>query len=84
MEAICNNCNHWEQDPNKVSAITATTNAKAFGVCDELTGQHAMEPEYVLPLVHEKVDNTPKNFEMITGANFGCNHFSERKGWISE
>ena len=79
MEAICNNCNHWENNPVKVKVQN-----NSFGVCDELTGQHAMDPEYVLPLVHEKVDNTPKDFEMITGANFGCNHFTERKGWISE
>ncbi|WP_026464250.1 hypothetical protein [Adhaeribacter aquaticus] len=79
MEATCNHCGHWNQDTEKIKAPT-----DAFGVCDELTGQHAMEPEYVLPLVHEfsLVDNKPKDFEMITGANFGCNHFSERKGWI--
>ena len=79
MEATCNHCNHWNQDQAKT-----TVQNNAFGVCDELTGQHAMNPEYVLPLVHEssKVDNTPKQFEMITGAAFGCNHFSERKGWI--
>ena len=79
MEATCNHCDHWSQDQAK-----AQVKNDAFGLCDELTGQHAMEPEYVLPLVHEasKVDNTPKQFEMITGANFGCNHFSERKSWI--
>lgn len=79
MEATCNHCNHWNQDQAKVPVQN-----NAFGVCDELTGQHAMDPEYVLPLVHEasKVDATPKQFEMITGAGFGCNHFSERKGWI--
>ena len=78
MEATCNHCDHWHQDQAKVKAAT-----NEFGVCDELTGQHAMNPEYVLPLVHEKVDNTPEQFEMITGANFGCNHFSEKRGWIS-
>jgi hypothetical protein len=78
MEATCNHCNHWDQNPK----VKVPSNA--FGVCDELTGQHAMDPEYVLPLVHEKVDSTPKQFEMITGANFGCNHFTERKGWIAE
>ena len=79
MEATCNHCNHWNQDQAKTQVKN-----DAFGLCDELTGQHAMEPGYVLPLVHEvsKVDNTPKQFEMITGANFGCNHFSERRSWI--
>ncbi|WP_187261951.1 hypothetical protein [Pontibacter beigongshangensis] len=79
MEATCNHCTHWEQDPNKVEI-----QSKDFGVCDELTGQHAMDPEYVLPLVHEVsgTDNKPKQFEMITGAMFGCNHFSERKRWV--
>lgn len=76
MEATCNHCDHWHQDQAK------QVQSSAFGLCDELTGQHGMNPEYVLPLVHEKVDNTPKQFEMITGANFGCNHFSERKGWV--
>lgn len=78
MEATCNHCDHWHQEQ-----ATAPVQNKAFGVCDELTGQHAMDPEYVLPLIHEKVDNTPKQFEMITGANFGCNHFSGKRGWIS-
>ncbi|WP_458986198.1 hypothetical protein [Pontibacter sp. CAU 1760] len=57
---------------------------KDFGVCDELTGQHAMEPSYVLPLVHEgpSGDMKPKQFEMITGATFGCNHFSSRGNWV--
>jgi hypothetical protein len=78
MEATCNHCNHWNQDQAKVPV-----QSNAFGVCDELTGQHAMDPEYVLPLVHDsKIETTPKQFEMITGASFGCNHFSERKGWI--
>lgn len=77
MEATCNHCSHWEQDQNKIELQN-----NDFGVCDELTGQHAMEPAYVLPLVHEGVeDNTPKKFEMITGAMFGCNHFSERSTW---
>ena len=79
MEATCNHCNHWEQDPKK-----DIVHNNAFGGCDELNGKHAMDPEYVLPLVHEtsKVDSTPKQFEMITGSDFGCNHFSERKTWI--
>lgn len=78
MEATCNHCSHWEQDQKKVEL-----QSNDFGVCDELTGQHAMEPAYVLPLVHEGVqDNTPRKFEMITGAMFGCNHFSERRSWI--
>lgn len=78
MEATCNHCAHWEQDPDKVQL-----QSKDFGVCDELTGQHALEPEYVLPLVHEGMgDKKPKQFEMITGAMFGCNHFSERKNWV--
>ncbi len=78
MEATCNNCNHWEQDQNKVQL-----QSKDFGLCDELTGQHAMEPSYVLPLVHqESNDLKPKKFEMITGSQFGCNHFSERKRWV--
>lgn len=79
MEATCNHCNHWEQDQQKMPV-----QSQDFGVCDELTGKHAMEPEYVLPLIHEAAtgDNTPKRFEMITGAMFGCNHFSERRTWI--
>ena len=79
MEATCNHCNHWNQDEEKVKM-----QSPEFGVCDELTGQHAMEPEYVLPLVHEgrMNDKTPEQFEMITGAQFGCNHFSQRKSWI--
>ncbi len=81
MEATCNHCNHWEQDPDKIQIKVENS---AFGVCDELTGRHAMDPEYVLPLVHEasKADSTPQQFEMITGAGFGCNHFSERRSWI--
>ncbi|MFC5272262.1 hypothetical protein [Adhaeribacter terreus] len=79
MEATCNHCDHWHQDQAK-----AQVQNNAFGLCDELTGQHGMDPEYVLPLVHEasKVDNTPKQFEMITGSNFGCNHFSVKRGWV--
>ncbi|AKD04136.1 hypothetical protein POKO110462_19540 [Pontibacter korlensis] len=78
MEATCNHCTHWEQDQNKVKL-----QSQDFGVCDELTGQHAMEPEYVLPLVHEgPEDMKPQRFEMITGAMFGCNHFNERKNWV--
>lgn len=78
MEATCNQCTHWEQDQNKVKL-----QSKDFGVCDELTGQHAMEPSYVLPLVHESSsDLKPTKFEMITGSQFGCNHFSERKRWV--
>ncbi|MDX5347163.1 MAG: hypothetical protein LPK19_07930 [Hymenobacteraceae bacterium] len=74
MDATCNHCTHWAQDQNKVQL-----QSKDFGVCDELTGQHALEPSYVLPLVHEgKVDSKPNRFEMITGAWFGCNHFNER------
>lgn len=78
MEAVCNNCNHWEQDPSKVQL-----QSKDFGLCDELTGQHALEPAYVLPLVHEGAeDKKLRSFEMITGAQFGCNHFTERKAWV--
>jgi hypothetical protein len=78
MEATCNNCNHWEQDQNKIQL-----QSKDFGLCDELTGQHALEPSYVLPLVHqESKDLKPKQFEMITGSSFGCNHFTERKRWV--
>ncbi|QCR22573.1 hypothetical protein [Pontibacter sp. SGAir0037] len=79
MEAICNNCNHWEQKPEQVKI-----ESDAFGVCDELSGKTGMNPEYVLPLVHDAVmeNNTPQQFEMITGAQFGCNHFSERRSWI--
>jgi hypothetical protein len=79
MEATCNHCNHWHQEDAQVKLPS-----QDFGVCDELNGQHAMSPEYVLPLVPEtsRVDNTSANFEMITGAQFGCNHFSERKGWF--
>lgn len=78
MEATCNHCTHWEQDQNKIQLQNNN-----FGVCDELTGQHAMDPSYVLPLVHEaSEDLKPKQFEMITGAEFGCNHFSERKSWV--
>ncbi|KAA5549241.1 hypothetical protein [Adhaeribacter rhizoryzae] len=77
MEATCNHCNHWHPEQEK------PVPTQDFGVCDELTGQHAMNPEYVLPLVHEtSTDNTPQQFEMITGAMFGCNHFTERKGWF--
>ena len=80
MEATCNHCTHWEQDQNKIEL-----QSKDFGVCDELTGQHAMNPAYVLPLVHEgpENDSKPKQFEMITGATFGCNHFSGRRNWVS-
>jgi len=77
MEATCNHCDHWHQEQAKPQVQN-----NEFGLCDELTGKHALEPEYVLPLIHEEVDNTPKKFEMITGAAFGCNHFTERRGWI--
>lgn len=78
MEGTCNQCSHWEQDPDKIKL-----QSNDFGVCDELTGQHAMEPDYVLPLVHEeRQDKKPNKFEMITGARFGCNHFSARGNWI--
>ncbi|AMM51864.1 hypothetical protein TH61_12705 [Rufibacter sp. DG15C] len=78
MEATCNHCAHWAQDSKVVE-----TQSNQFGVCDELTGQHAMNPEYVLPLVHEgPQDSKPRQFEMITGAMFGCNHFDERRSWV--
>ncbi|AKQ47496.1 hypothetical protein TH63_04880 [Rufibacter radiotolerans] len=79
MEATCNHCAHWVQDQKIVEV-----QSKDFGVCDELTGKHAMDPEYVLPLVHVDAlhDTKPKQFEMITGAMFGCNHFDERRSWI--
>jgi hypothetical protein len=76
MEATCNHCSHWEQNKAEVKIQD-----NDFGVCNELTGQHAMEPEYVLPLLHEgqAVNKKVSDFEMITGAMFGCNHFAERR-----
>lgn len=76
MDPVCNNCSHWEQNQ-----VKAEIPSDKFGVCNELTGQHAMEPEYVLPLLHEgqAVNKTADDFEMITGAMFGCNHFAERR-----
>ncbi|WP_207434929.1 hypothetical protein [Sabulibacter ruber] len=79
MEATCNHCNHWIQDQKIVEV-----QSDQFGVCDELSGKPAMNPEFVLPVVHEPgmPASQPKPFEMVTGAQFGCNHFEVRNTWI--
>ncbi|MBA9077215.1 MULTISPECIES: hypothetical protein [Rufibacter] len=79
MEATCNHCNHWIQDQKVVEV-----QSNQFGLCDELSGKPAMNPEFVLPVVHEMgmMPSQPKPFEMVTGAQFGCNHFEGRRNWI--
>ncbi|WP_192820421.1 hypothetical protein [Rufibacter sp. LB8] len=79
MEAICNHCNHWIQD-KKIAEVQT----KEFGVCDELSGKPAINPEFVLSVVHEpgRAFSQPKPFEIVTGAQFGCNHFEGRRAWI--
>ena len=74
MDAVCNNCSHWEQK-NNIKA-----NSNNFGLCNELTEEHTNDPEYVIPVLHEgkAVQESKGHFEMITGAQFGCNHFDER------
>jgi fructose-specific phosphotransferase system component IIB len=75
MEAVCNNCSHWEET-NKIKQ----EKQGSFGLCNELTDTHINDPEYVIPVLNEgrAVQESNGHFEMITGANFGCNHFDER------
>lgn len=75
MDATCDHCSHWDKTAAKLNNANGD-----FGVCHELTDEHANDPEYVIPTLHDGKPVTEKgeHFEMITGANFGCNHFDAR------
>ena len=70
MERICKNCNHWEQGVQKAPR------PDLYGECNELS-HHQLDPEYVLPVLDNNANSGTSNYELITGANFGCNHFAQ-------
>jgi len=66
MDATCNNCNHWD------TASEAIQDKAGFGECNELS-QPKAEMHFILPVVQ---GTTQTNAGFITGAEFGCNHFT--------
>lgn len=69
MEATCKNCNHWEDE------APAVKNHKNFGECEVLS-ESGMK--YVLPVLQNQSNNS--GMEILTSANFGCNHFAPEQG----
>lgn len=75
MEATCNHCNHWEKDQAKVN----TPKPEVFGRCNELS-HHSFAPEYIVPVLNNgrPISQSGEDYDYITGADFGCNHFVEK------
>ncbi len=69
MQAICNNCNHWD------TATPAVQERQGFGECNELSHPKA-DMHFILPVIQ---NGDPREVEFITGAEFGCNHFAPQR-----
>ena len=67
MEAVCKNCDHWETD------TPAVAEQQDMGECNAL-GSDDSGSMYVLPVVN--AEQRPDQYELLTGADFGCNQFT--------
>ena len=82
MEATCNHCTHWDQSQEKLNSARMAS-SQDFGRCNELS-DHNLDPEYIVPVLNDgkPVSEKGEHYDYITGANFGCNHFTEKMNRI--
>jgi hypothetical protein len=72
MEAVCENCSHWEEQ------IPMVADKDKFGHCNQLSQpQKQMHEDYILPVLNngKVMSDQEKGLEYITMASFGCNQF---------